>query len=1099
MKIRKEDLQDLYPLTRMQEGMLFHALNEPSSPAYIEQVTWRVRGPLDKARYSQAWDRLHARYEVLRSVFTHEKTREPLQMVLKQRDADVEWTTDLQGLPATEQHARLREARQRERAQGFDLASGPLLRVRAHQLADDDAEICITWHHILLDGWSTHLMLRDLLALYEAPDCAQASLPPLPPYASYIEWLKRQDTPASLAWWKSLLHGYEDVAHIPAAEPAAGTGLRKLDIQLDPAAQQRLQGLATQLDATASSLMQAVWGLVLGRWVDRRDVVFGTVVSGRSPEVPGIENLPGLLINTVPVRVRFDDAALSFSDLVRAVHRQALDAQPHHACRLADIQNTTAQRAELIQHLLVFENYPIGTAQAGNGGLSLEVVETCEPTSYGLLVVVDPSQGSQGNLRIEFQYHAEAYAESQVQRLAGHFRQLLLSALEAPDRRVAELDLLTGAERKLLVHDLNATTRDYPRDETLARRFAQRVQRHGGEPALASPEGSLSYAQLDERAGRLAGFMRQKGVQAGDRVAVLLDRSPALIETLLAIARLGASYVALDPTDPVERIRFALSDSGACAAVARATASLPLEGVIRIHPDADAQAIAACAVETPNGHDTEEACVFYTSGSTGTPKAVRVGRRGLLRLVCDTDYIDLGPGDRIAQISHVGFDAASFEIWGSLLNGAAVHIIPRETVLTPPALARALREQSITTLFLTTALFNQMAREVPNAFATLTQVLTGGEKVHPAAMRRVLEHGAPKRLLHVYGPTEVTTFSTWHLVTAADDDATAQTIPIGRPIANTTAYVVSQDLRLQPLGAPGELLLGGDGVALGYLNRPELTAERFIDDPFQTEGSAGPSQASLLPSRNRPGAAQTLGRTERKLYRTGDIVCRRPNGDIEFIGRRDGQIKLRGFRIEPGEIEARLREFKHVQEALVMVRQDEGSDQRKLVAYLGMGAAPAAHVDIALRSFLKERLPDYMIPSSFVILDKLPVNVNGKIDRQALPVPSRSGTGFGKTFIAPMGKLEEQLASIWATVLGTANIGRQDNFFELGGHSLTATTALAHIRAMLQVEVPLPFFFQCPNLQALAEEVEKLKQTAPVKAASGITRVSRERSERPAT
>jgi len=1058
MKIKKEDLQDLYPLTRMQEGMLFHALREPDSPAYTEQVVWRIDGSLNVDRYREAWDRVHARYEALRSVFTHEKTRQALQLVLKERKADLSWT-DLQALPSDEQQRHLLAARQAERERPFDLGAGPLLRISGHQLAPASCEICVTWHHILLDGWSTHRMFQDVLSIYRALAAgAVPQLPPLPAYAPYVEWLQRQDESASLAWWKEQLHGYEGIAAIPKpSAPPTGSGLRKLDFQLDAATLQTLQELAGQRQATVSSVLRTVWGLVLGHYCDSGDVVFGAVLSGRTPEVPGIEELPGLLINTVPVRVRFATGD-SFAELLARVHRQALDAQSHQTCRLADIQNTTEQRSDLIQHLLVFENYPVQPHPATDpGALRLEVVETSEPTHYDLLVVVDPSREG---LRIEFQYRAEVYDEELVHQVAGHFRRLLLASLQAPDSRLSELDPFDAEERQYLIHGVNATARDYPRDSTLAQVFAAMVATHGQRPAVVHAGGSLSYTELDQRANRLAYFMEQRGVRPGQRVLLLLERSPELIEAILAIAKLGASYLPFDPESPQERLRFALTDASVVAAVLPAATNRDLGGLPCIHPDADATAIAACPAHPPAPHTgSEEVCVFYTSGSTGIPKGVRIPRRGVLRLVCNADYLPLGPSDRIAHVAHVAFDAINFEIWGALLNGASLHIVGRDTALTPSALARAIREQGLTTLFLTTALFNQMARETPDAFAPLGTLLTGGERADEQWMQRVLEHGRPGRLLHVYGPTEVTTFATYEPVEGV---VPGVPVPIGKPIGNTLAYVVDRELRLQPPYAAGELLLGGDGIALGYLERPQLNAERFIPAPFRGGGT---------------------------LYRTGDIVRRLPDGRLEFIGRRDQQIKLRGFRIELGEIEAALRDFPQCEQALVVLHEEAGSEQRRLVAYLAMPSAPA-HADLALRRHLKQRLPDYMIPSAFVILERMPLNANGKIDRKALPAPVRGGTGFGKAFVAPVGALEQQLADIWARVLGVAQIGRNDNFFELGGHSLSASTAIGQIRAALRVDMPLPLFFQCPSLQALAEEVQRLQASAPPPS-SGIARVAR--------
>jgi len=1049
----------------MQEGMLFHARHEPTSQAYTEQVVWRVSGPFDVANYQHAWDALHARHDALRSVFTFEKSREPLQMVLKERKADFTFES-LLSVPASEREARAGEARSAERSRGFDLTNGPMLRVRVLQAGEAEHDVILTWHHLLLDGWSTHLVLRDLLSLYDAAlNGTAAALPPVPSYAPYVEWLKSRDRDGSLSYWQRLLDGYDASAEIaPLASSAGPFDLQRVEVRLDAATQRDLQTVATAHDATLSSVVQAAWGVVLGRYGDTRDVVFGAVVSGRSPEVPEIERIAGLLINTIPVRVTYDDRD-SFGTLVSRMQRQAVESQPHHAAKLADIQGKTELRAGLIKHLLVFENYPASQAGAGSTGLTARVVETSEPTNYDLIVIVEPGD----TLRLEFQFNARAYTRQQVTALAGHLNRFLTEAVRQPEAPIVGINMLDAAERDYLVAGLNQTARPYPSTSTLAAQFAESVQRHGARTAI-SADVTLTYAELDQRSNRLAHHLAANGVKAGDRVAVLFERSAAQIEATLAVLKLGASVVPLDPAAPAERTSFVVNDAGVRVIVALAASLARVPGVTHIAPDAQAAQIAAqpSTTQTDSGADAlDEAILFYTSGSTGIPKAVRVPHRAVLRLVINSDYVSLTADDRLANISNVAFDAVTFEVWGALLNGGQVHVLSRDTALTPQVLKRELQSRGITAMFLTTALFNQIAREVPDALASVNTVLVGGDKVDPHWVKRILARGAPPRLLNGYGPTETCTFATWHLIKDVAEAATS--IPIGRPIANTTAYVVDRAMQLQPIGASGELLIGGDGVALGYHHRPELTAAAFIPDPFSSHGGT--------------------------LYRTGDIVRRNADGDIDLIGRRDGQVKLRGFRIEPGEVESALRQFPGLDDALVMVHQDETTGDRRLIAYLAFAQPPARTIELEVRNHLRPLLPGYMIPSVFMVLEKLPLNANGKLDRKALPVPTRSGMGFGKTFVEPVSDTEKTLAGIWETTLGATGVGRHDNFFELGGHSLTASTAISRIRAELKVDVPIAAFFECTTLEALGTLVTGLQASAaPI--SSGITRVQREAHKR---
>ncbi len=1066
MTIRREDLKDLYPLTPMQQGMLFHARQAPGSPAYTEQVVWRVSGAFDVVRYQSAWDALHDRHDALRSVFTHEKSREPLQMVLKERRADYAFESLLDS-PAGEREARAAAVRAAERSRGFDLARGPMLRVRVLQIEAAEHDVILTWHHILFDGWSTHLVLRDLLALYDASlTGSAAALPPVPSYAPYVEWLKSRDHKGSLAYWQGLLADYDASAEIaPLKSPRAEAfDLQRVDVRLDAATHRSLQALATAHDATMSSVVQAAWGVVLGRYNDTRDVVFGAVVSGRSPEVAGIERIAGLLINTIPVRVSYGEQD-TFPQLVARLQQQAIDSQPHHAARLADIQNQSELRAGLIKHLVVFENYPASQMGTGATGLAACVLETSEPTNYDLLLIVEPGE----TLRLEFQFNAGAYTREQVSALAGHLARFMGEAASQPALPVARVPMLDQAERMHLVRDLNQTARPYPSTSTLARQFAESVQRHGQRTALDAEGRALTYAQLDQRSSQLAHHLAANGVTAGDRVAVLFERSAAQIEATLAITKLGASIVPLDPAAPSERTAFVVKDAGIRVVVAPAAADVRLADVMHIAPDAQAAQIAARPSTAPVGTAiaTDEAILFYTSGSTGVPKAVRVPHRAILRLVLNSDYVTLGPEDRLASLSNVAFDAVTFEIWGALLNGGQVHVLSRDTALTPQVLKRELQSRGITAMFLTTALFNQIAREAPDALASVNTVLVGGDKVEPRWVRRVLARGAPARLLNGYGPTETCTFACWHQVRNLPDAAT--NIPIGRPIANTTTYVVDRAMLLQPIGASGELLLGGDGVALGYHNRPELTASAFVPDVFGESGGT--------------------------LYRTGDIVRRNADGDLEFMGRRDGQVKLRGFRIEPGEVESALRQFPGLDEALVMLHQDDATGDRRLIAYLAFQQAPARTIELEVRNHLRPLLPGYMIPSVFMVLERLPLNANGKLDRKALPAPARSGMGFGKTFVEPVSETEKKLAGIWEATLGAAGVGRHDNFFELGGHSLTASTAISRIRAELKVDVPIASFFECTTLEALGTLVTGLQASATAPP-TGITRIQREAHKR---
>src|SRR3990172_3746196 len=522
-----------------------------------------------------------------------------------------------------------------------------------------------------------------------------------------------------------------------------------------------------------------------------------------------------------------------------------------------------------------------------------------------------------------------------------------------------------------------------------------------------------------------------------------MERSLEMVVGILGILKAGGAYVPLDPTYPKERLAFMLEDTHVPVLLTqeRLVSGLPQDGATVVCLDVDWEVIAQESEESLVSGATAEnlAYVIYTSGSTGRPKGISVPHRAVNRLVFNTNYVKLEPSDRIAQASNSLFEGATFEIWGALLRGARLFGITKDVALSPQDFSVQIREQGISVLFLTTALFNQIASEVPWAFNSVRHLLFGGEAVDPKWVKEVLKNGSPKRLLHFYGPTESTTFTSWYLVQDVPEGAI--TIPIGRPISNTQIYLLDSHLQPVPVGVPGELHIGGDGLARGYLNQPELTADKFIPNPF----SEGPGE---------------------RLYKTGDLARYLPDGDTEFLGPIDHQVKVRGFRVEPGEIEAVLGGHPAVREVVVMAREGVPGDKR-LVAYVVpvQGQAPAAG---ELSQFLKEKLPEYMVPSAFVMLDMLPLTPNGKVDRRALQAPDQARPDLEESFVAPSSPIEELLAGMWAKVLGVERVGINDNFFELGGHSLLATQLISRVRETFQVELPLRSLFEAPTLDDLA-------------------------------
>ncbi|HYE95662.1 MAG TPA: amino acid adenylation domain-containing protein, partial [Rubricoccaceae bacterium] len=686
----------------------------------------------------------------------------------------------------------------------------------------------------------------------------------------------------------------------------------------------------------------------------------------------------------------------SFRGLLAQVREVCLGAYAHQDVPFEKLveelqPERDLSRSPLYQVMFVLQNTPPEVLELS--GLTLKSVNSIsEAAKFDLvLTLVEDGEELGGTL----EYNTDLFEASTARRMLEHFGNLVQSIVEGPQRRLAELEIMSDAERRTVLEGWNRTRADFPRHSTIHRLFSRRAALSPDAPALSFHDASLTYAQLDSRSSLLARHLRRLGVRPDTLVALCMERSARLVVSILGVLKAGGAYLPLDPSYPLERLSLMLEDSQPPVLLTQEGLSerLPAHWGQTIFVDADWEGMrsldeaagedeAARAVSSGGGASADGlAYVIYTSGSTGRPKGVMVTHRNVLRLVCGTDYVRLGPSDVVAQASNASFDAATFELWGALLSGARLHGVATDALLTPGGLERAAREAGLTTLFVTTALFNQLVREGGGALMGLRHLLFGGQAVDPRPVRRLLEAGFGGRLLHVYGPTEATTFATWQQVTLAG--TRGATVPIGLPIANTTAHVLDARMRPVPAGAAGELYLGGEGLARGYLNAAGLTAERFVPDPFSPEGGA-------------------------RLYRTGDVVRRRAGrGEVEFVGRRDEQVKVRGFRVELGEVEAALRARAGVAECAVVAGEWGGDGDRRLVAYVvadtgarAHGAGPGVSAS-ALREELSRSLPDYMVPSAFVFMDELPLTPNGKVDRRALPEPDPARPELERAYVAP--------------------------------------------------------------------------------------------------
>jgi amino acid adenylation domain-containing protein len=1038
------------PLSFAQERLWFMDRLEPGSTVYNMAWSLRLRGTPDVGALERALGEIVRRHQSLRTTF-REVDGSPVQAIEPFSGFALP-VEDLSALGDADREAAARRRAGEEALRPFDLSAGPLFRAVLLRLAADDHVLLTGMHHIVSDGWSLGVLAREFSALYAAyREGRESPLPELAvQYADYAVWQREQlageALERQLAYWRERLTGAPELLELPTDRPRPAVQTYRgaaVPFELAPELLERLQALGQSEGATLFMTLLSAFQVLLGKYAGSDDVVVGSPIAGRTRAE--VEDLIGFFVNALVLRTRLSGDP-SFREVLRRVREATLGAYEHQDVPfeklVAELQpERSMSHSPLFQVVFTLTTAEgRGDALAGLkvGGIGAEM----EIAKFDLsLTLTATPQGLRGGLN----YSTELFERGTIQRMLGHLARVLEQVAEDADVRLSRLALTGPEERARVVEEWNRTERPYPRGVGINDLFDAQVRERPDAVALAWGEESLTYRELDARANRLANHLVRLGVGPDDRVGVLLERSAELIVSILAVLKAGGCYVPLDPGYPAERLRLMLADSSVRVLLSRGDLAGAVEAgdLPVVHLDQAADALASESAEAPGSGATAEnlAYIVYTSGSTGKPKGVMVAHRHVIQLVIETDYVQIQPGDRIAQASNASFDALVFEMFGALLNGATLVGIPRDVLLSPPALYRMLRDERITTLYQTTALLNQLSRELPDIFAPLRDVLFGGQAVDADSVRRLLKAGGPERLLHMYGPTETTAWCSWEQVEHVAEDAL--TVSVGRATGNQRIYLLDSALNPVPVGVPGEAYVGGDGVVRGYLDRPGLTAERFVPDPFATE----------------PGT---------RMYRSGDRLRWKADGRLEFIGRVDEQVKIRGFRIEPGEIEAVLSAHPDVREARVIVGDDASGEQR-LVAYV-VGAVEAD----ALRAHLRQSLPEYMVPAAFVGLEALPLTPNGKLDVRALPAPELASAE--DRYVAPRTPAEEVLAEIWAEVLRLERVGVNDNFFELGGHSLLAIRVVSRVRAVFGVELPLRALFEGPTVAELAVRVEEMRR-----------------------
>lgn len=1052
-------IEDIYPLTPLQEGLLFHHLYQADSRAYCNRKVIRIHGPVDPAKMEEAFRICSEENAVLRTSIFYGAIERPRQVVSREAQPDFRFL-DLSGAPEDERQRRLDDYCQRDLERGFDLKAGPLARLALIRFAEAEHRLIVASHHVALDGWSAALLWKELAGKYQRllrGASARRELRARGDFKDYVKWIGSQDREAALRYWAEYLAGYEGASPLIVAREAGASEYRWAcaEWRLSNERTSELGRFARAQGVTLNAAFLAAWSLVAQRCANSADLAIGSVSSGRSADVEGIESIVGMFVNTLPLRV-VSEPAETLAGRARRIQADLAEAEAHGHVSLAEIAKSAASEGELFNHIVAFENYPSSykRGEASSAGLSFDLgdVEARDQTSYDLDLAIFPED----ELLVRFGFNENVYGRDWVARISSQLETLLIAAIENPETPLRMLPCVPAGELERLSVDFQGRVVDWAKGRRYLDLFAESAAKWADRVAVTCAEASATYGDLARRSSALAMEMIERGVEPRSVVAVCMDRSIDFLVSILATFKVGCAYMPIDPDEPCERLDHILARGRPCISlsttdkaqafrekIAKTSRELPILEVDTLQGDG----ARAARFAFPQGSDRDAAYVLFTSGSTGMPKGAAVEQLGmvnhLLSKIADTG---MNGDDCVAHSSSQCFDVSVWQFLAALLVGGRVAIFPDETRLNPLKTIDAIAKQGVSIIQFTPSMCRAFVDEIaglpsPPRFPRLRMLAFTGEALPPSLCRDWLRRYPNAPMLNSYGPTECAD-GVSHFWVREPPPPETMSISIGKPVPNARLHVVDpaiEALNLLPIGVPGELCIAGDPVGKGYLNDEERTRAHFKPDVFSADPNA-------------------------RLYRTGDLARWRPDGRLEYLGRIDNQRKINGFRIELGEVESALSAHARIDAAVVLV----GEIQPGAVGLRAFYAAPERLAADELRAFLSERLPRYMVPTAFSWVERMPLNRSGKTDRKALQKVSLDLDTTSIDYVAPRTPLEVDLARLFQSILGKERIGARDDFFERGGHSLAAMRLMSRLQKDLGFEVSLKEIFRSPTVARLA-------------------------------